>query len=381
MFLIFANSRQRQTAKVKAVQDLELHRLKQAETKNRIKLILSMQEMIPQLAVDEEAKETIRKGIPGKLKPVKEERIEGLVLLADLVFPDRKKPEAFDKQMEVAAEKLCYLTEPKKQGKCVKGVTYNEMRETIKSILNSGLFGETGSTSPTTQMLNQQQQQSIVNEVPQDVSKQIPVEAQQPQHLQQQAVHQQIVHPQAQMPNQPQSVYSFGTVGGVEPPQPDRDPAVVSMFPANGSIPTQIFNSSSYHGVYVPVNAGHQLPPGAHILQPTSGQFVATSPPQHYQLNDHQQMEGANLNNNQLAFDDQTGDQLNNNLENLKLTDGQVQDHGDNEFRVKDHRRNKFNNQGQKKDFDRNPTHQFDRHGSSSGFQRKGDRYQGNQRR
>jgi hypothetical protein len=363
----------KQTNKIKNAQGLEENRRRVKENIDQVKNILTIQDIVGRLFVDDSALEAVKYGVADKLKPIKEERIQGLRLLHEVAFPDRKKPEPFEKQLDVAAEKLWALSTNKKKGQCVKGSSFTDIRETVFSIHKSGLFGETGASSPVSQLSQQPQQ---VNGVLQEVPSQMPIQTEQ-QPPQQQVVHQQIVHPQPIHPQVAQ--YSFGTVGGVEGARPDHDPAVVA-YQTNGTIPTQIFNSSSFHGVYVPVT---QIPPGAQMIHPQTGQFVPASP-QHYQqqhLHSNDQ-EHPEANNNQESFDDQAGDQLNNNLENLKISDGQqVQTHGDNEFRVKDHRRNKFNNQGQKKDFERNPAHQYDRHGSSSGFQRKGDRYQGNQRR
>src|SRR5205085_8426169 len=108
------------------------------------------------------------------------------------------------------------------------------------------------------------------------------------------------------------SVYSFGTVSGVEG-RPEQDPAVVSIYPsfpsnANGGIPSQIFTNASF-ATFVPVSGAVR---GGHILpgQIIPGHFTQT--PSH-PTNEQNQIE-------------QTAEERNNfGLENLNLTDGQVQ--------------------------------------------------------
>ena len=346
--------------KEKKKQEKEDQIKRQKEEQSRIKALLIVQDVLSNIG-DDQTKEVLKTGLTGKLKPLKEEKIKGIDQFYELVFPDRKRTDqSFDEQLNVAADKLFWLLEGKKK-EAVKGMGFSEMRDTLLSIHKSGLLGETGAAASPTDMLTTPQPQTngTISPLEHNETSDNCMEQQQAAQLGH------IVHTN-------QSQYSFGTVGGtVGETRPDQDPAVVSIigsFPGN-SIPSQIYTNASFHhhppGVFVPVSVPHMLP---------NGQFVPFQQHIDQRQGNPDMTSELNVNNNLEV----TGDSLNNNLQNLKLTEGQTQSHGDNEFRVKDHKRNKFN-QGNRRDNDR-PPREFERHGSSNGFQRKTDRYQGNQR-
>jgi hypothetical protein len=157
--------------------------------------------------------------------------------------------------------------------------------------------------------------------------------------------------------------------------RPDQDPAVVSIIPgfANGSIPSQIYTNPSYSGVFVPVTGA--VVPGGHILP--AGQLIAPHFAQQSQQQPASDVSGGQQQNQQ--FDQPAVDQTAFDVSNLNLNDGQKQQQsGESEFRQKDSRRSKFAPHGRR---DERADHKSSNyHGASNGFQRKPDRYQGNNR-
>lgn len=300
------------------------------EDKEKLKTLLIFQEVFK--AFDErgqELRDILIKGARG-LKPIKEQRLNNVISLRDVVLPDnRKGTEPFDQQVDGAASKLVFLIEGKRK-EVAKGTTFAEAKDVLLSIHSSGLlYSHPNGQGDENMSANQSSSPT----------------------------------PQSELvaPGQ-SSVYSFGTVGGVET-RPEQDPAVVSIYPsfasnANGAIPSQIFTNASF-ATYVPVAGGAVQ--GGHIL-PT-GQIIPghfTQAPSH-PTNEQNQIQ-------------QTADETNNNfgLQNLNLTDGQLQNQGDSEFKAKDHKRSRFQVQGNRRDHDRK---HFDHHGATNGFQRKQDRY------
>jgi len=324
---------QEETAKEKKKQEKEEQSKRFLEDKEKLKTLLIFQEVFK--AFDErgqELRDTLIKGGCG-LKPIKEQRLNNVLSLRDVVLPDsRKGTEPFDQQVDGAASKLVFLIEGKRK-EVVKGTTFAEAKDVLLTIHSSGvLYSHPNGQGDEKVCANQSSSPA----------------------------------PQSELvaPGQ-SSVYSFGTVGGVEA-RPEQDPAVISIYPSfasnatNGAIPSQIFTNASF-ATYVPVTGA--VVQGGHIL-PT-GQIIPghfTQAPSH-PTNEQNQIQ-------------QTADETNNNfgLQNLNLNDGrvQLQNQGDSEFKAKDNKRSRFQVQGNRRDNDRK---HFDHHGSTNGFQRKQDRY------
>lgn len=283
---------------------------------------------------DQSFRSLLLHGVAG-VEPLTEDRLKKIDQFKETVTLDGKiSEENFSRQADAVAERLNSLADGKKRD-AVKGLSYADLKDLLLSIHKSGFAAvATGSLTPGNKA---------------EAAPAAPPAA-----------------PQPQLPEAapPAAVYSFGTVAGVDT-RPDQDPAVVSIIPSfaptNGSIPSQIYTNPSYSGVFVPVTGGHILP---------AGQLIAAAP-QHFQS----QSPPADLPAQQ--FDQQPVDQTTFEVSNLNLNDGQIQS-AENEFRQKDSRRNKFQSQGYRRD--ERPNKAADFHGASNGFQRRQDRYQGNNR-
>ena len=312
--------------------------------RDRLRNVLVLQHVLS-LLEDQSFRSLLLTGVDG-VPPITEERLKKIDKFKETVALDGKiSEENFSKQADAVVDRLMFLAEGKKKD-AVKGLTYADLKELLLSIHKCGFIAAaaTGGQKTGTKAKADPAPPAAAIAQPQP----------QPQ-------------PQQQLADGP-AVYSFGTVAGVDT-RPDQDPAVVSIIPgfaaANGSIPSQIYTNPSYSGMFVPVTGA--VVPGGHILP--AGQLIAAGP-QHFQSQPPADPSGQ-------QFDQQPVDQTTFEVSNLNLNDGQTQS-AENEFRHKDSRRNKFQSQGYRRD--ERPNKNADFHGASNGFQRKPDRYQGNNR-
>ena len=348
-----------QAAKEKKRQEKEQAKKVRAE-RERLRTVLVLQHVLT-LLEDQSFRTLLLTGGAG-LQPVTEERLKKIDQFRESVALDGKiSEENFGKQADVVVDRLFNLADGKKRD-AVKGLSYADLKEVLLSIHKSGF------AAPQADKLTGEKQQAEAGPSAPVVAPPLaPTTAQVPPQSQQ-------VPPQTQPLTQGEApaVYSFGTVAAVDS-RPDQDPAVVSIIPsfaaANGSIPSQIYTNPSYSGVFVPVTGA--VVSGGHLMP--AAQLIAA--PQHFASPPAQ---SAHLPSDTAAqsFDQPSGDPL---LEVSNINLNEDAKHApENEFRQKDSRRSKFQSQGYRRDD--KPARSSDFHGSSNGFQRKQDRYQGNNR-
>lgn len=312
--------------------------------RDRVKNLLLLQHVLS-LLDDQSVRSALRKGVAG-IEPVTEDRLKKIDQFKDSVKLSAKVSEdSYSKQLDLVMDRLSYLTDGKKKD-AVKGLSYADLKDLLLSIHNNYAAIVSAGT-----------------QVPVEAEKaaEVPVTPPTAAPIMQQAV--------APVPDGP-AVYSFGTVDS----RPDQDPAVVSIIPsfaaANGSIASQIYTNPSYSGVFVPVTGA--VVPGGHILP--AGQLIAAAPAHFQPQPAHSTAEstGPQCDESQQPAVEQAAFEVS----NLNLNE--VSQPAENEFRQKESRRNKFQSHGYRRDEKPHKNGEF--HGSSNGFQRKPDRYQGNNR-